>query len=83
MADPDQIPHTAPVTDIAEPHQSAVTAILRAALQGVFSMDEADLLIERIRTRATTSDQSIKDSLGSRTDGADPESLNSPDRTPP
>lgn len=52
MAHPDQNPVTAPVAGIAEPHLSAVTAVLRAALQGVLSAAEADLLIEQIRARA-------------------------------
>jgi hypothetical protein len=63
MAYPDESPITVPVADVAEPHQSAVTAILRAALQGVFSADEADLLIERIRERATPSASPITDGL--------------------
>jgi hypothetical protein len=61
MAHPDQSPITAPVAGIAEPHQSAVTAVLRAAVQGVFSADEADLLVERIRARATPSVSPIED----------------------
>lgn len=83
MTHPDQSLFTAPIAGIAEPHQSAVTAVLRAARQGVFSAAEADLLIERIRARTTISDQSIKDGLGLRPDDADPGSLNIPDRTPP
>lgn len=63
MAHPDQSPITAPVAGIAEPHQSAVTAVLHAALQGVFSAAEADLLIERIRARATPSPSPINDGL--------------------
>jgi len=72
MAHPDQNPHAAPITEIAEPHQSAVTAVLLAALQGVFSAAEADLLIERIRARAIPSPSPIRDSLPS---------LNGPNRT--
>jgi hypothetical protein len=63
MADPDQSSITAPVAGIAEPHQSAVTAVLRASLQGAFSADEADLLIDRIRARATPSASPIQDGL--------------------
>jgi hypothetical protein len=63
MAHPDQSPHTAPVTEIAEPYQSAVTAILLAARQGVFSAAEAGRLIERIRARAIPSPSPIRDSL--------------------
>lgn len=63
MAHPDQGPITAPVAGVAEPHQSAVMAVLRAALQGVFSDAEADLLIERIRARATLSPWPIEDDV--------------------
>lgn len=63
MARADQSPITAPVAGIAEPHQSAVTAVLRAALQGVLSAAEADLLIGRIRACATPSPVPIKDGL--------------------
>jgi hypothetical protein len=55
MAGLDQSSSIAPVTEIAEPHRSAVNAILDAALQGVFSSDEAHRLIERLRALATTS----------------------------
>lgn len=63
MAYPDQSPITAPVAGIAEPHQSAVAAVLRAAVQGVLSADEADLSIERIRACATPSVSPIDDGL--------------------
>jgi hypothetical protein len=63
MAHPDQSPYAAPVAGIAEPHQSAVTAVLRAALQGVFSAAEAALLIERIRARAILPPSPINDGL--------------------
>jgi hypothetical protein len=59
MAHPDQSPSAAPVAGIAEPHQSAVTAILRAAMQGVFSAAETVLLIERIRARAIPSSSPV------------------------
>jgi hypothetical protein len=61
-----------PITGIAEPHQSAVTTIRRAALQGVFSTAEADLLIERLRAHAIPSPSPISDSLPP---------LNGPNRT--
>jgi hypothetical protein len=80
MAHPDQSPHAVPFTGIAEPHQSAVSAILRAALAGAFSAEEAELLIERIRARDTASPSSIEDRTGLRSDTADPV-LNDPDRT--
>jgi hypothetical protein len=63
MAHPDQGPNAAPVAGIAEPHQSAVTAVLRAALQGVFSAAEAALLIARIRARAIPSPSPVDDVL--------------------
>lgn len=63
MAHSDQSPITAPVAGIAEPHQSAVTAVLHAALQGVFSAAEAALLIERIRARAIPSPSPSNDGL--------------------
>jgi hypothetical protein len=63
---------TAPVAGVAEPQQSTVTAVLRAALQGVFGEAEADRLIERIRARAIPSPSPIKD-------GFHP--LDSPNRT--
>jgi len=74
MAHPDQSPNAAPVAGIAEPHRSAVSAVLRAVLQGVFSAAEADLLIERIRACATPSPSAITDGLYT---------LNSPNRTLP
>ena len=74
MAHADQSPHPVPVAGIAEPHQSAVTAILRAALQGVYSDEEAGMLIERIRASATTPDRFTEDGLGLRPDVADPAS---------
>jgi hypothetical protein len=72
MAHPDQSPITVPITDIAEPHRSAVTAVLRAALRGVLTEDEADVLIERIRARAAPSPSPVKDALPR---------LNGPNRT--
>ena len=41
---------TAPVTGIAEPHQSTAEGILRAVGQGLFTAAEAELLIDRIRS---------------------------------
>ncbi|SDI17316.1 hypothetical protein SAMN05192558_101302 [Actinokineospora alba] len=41
------------VAGIAEPHQSTVAAILRAAGLGLFTAAEADLLIDRVRGRAS------------------------------
>lgn len=41
--------HIDPIAGIAEPHQSTVATILRAVGQGLFTMAEADMLIERIR----------------------------------
>jgi hypothetical protein len=72
MAHPDQSSHPVPVAGIAEPHQSAVTAILRAALQGVYSDEEAGMLIKRIRASATTSDGFTEGVPDLRPDIADP-----------
>jgi hypothetical protein len=41
-------------TGIAEPHRSAVTAILRAAQRGVFTSAEAQLFIDRFRTHSAS-----------------------------
>jgi hypothetical protein len=60
MAHPDQSPNAAPAVGVAEAHQ---TAVLRAALQGVFSPAEAALLIARIRARALPSPSPIDDVL--------------------
>jgi len=49
MAPNDSVLDTAPVAGIAEPHQSAVAAILRAVGQGLCTAAEADLVIDRIR----------------------------------
>jgi hypothetical protein len=38
-----------PLDGIAEPHQSCVATILRAARDGLFTEAEADLLVDRIR----------------------------------
>jgi hypothetical protein len=35
--------------DVAEPHQSTVAAILSAAQQGLFTVAEAELMIDRVR----------------------------------
>jgi hypothetical protein len=55
MARIDPILGTAPVTGIAEPHQTTVATILRAVGLGLFTAAEADLLIDRIRTHASPS----------------------------
>jgi hypothetical protein len=64
MAHPDPSPYTASIVGIAEPHRSAVTAVLRAAHEGVFSADEANRVIERIRARTAPPEESIQDSPG-------------------
>jgi len=46
------VPATA-VLGIAEPHQSTVAAILRAAGEGLFTTAEAELMIGRLRTVTT------------------------------
>ncbi|SFP06035.1 hypothetical protein SAMN05421810_101839 [Amycolatopsis arida] len=40
-----------PVAGIAEPHQSTVEVILRGVRQGLFTMAEGELLIDRVRAR--------------------------------
>ncbi|WP_434446797.1 hypothetical protein [Lentzea sp. E54] len=55
MAHFDQLPAVAPVAGIAEPHQSTVAAIRRAAGLGLFSAAEAELMIDRIRALTTGS----------------------------
>jgi hypothetical protein len=61
----DLILTTAPVAKIAEPHRSAVAAILRAARQGLFTAAEAELLIDRVRTNVTTFVEDSLPSMGS------------------
>ena len=73
MAHSEQSPHIAPFAGIAEPHQSAVVAILRAASQGVYSDEEAGMLIERIRASATTSNRFTEGVLDPWPDIAEPE----------
>ncbi len=63
MADPDPSPSIAPVTDVAESHRTAIDAILPATLQGVFSVGETALSLDRIRLRATTSPSYLEDDL--------------------
>ena len=46
-------PLPAPVTRIAGPHQSTVAAILRAVEMGLFTADQADTMIDRIRAHRT------------------------------
>lgn len=53
MAHIDPTPSTAPVTGVAEPHQSTVAAILRAVEQGLFTAAQADMLIDRVRAHVT------------------------------
>jgi len=45
---------TAPVAGIADPHQSTVAGILRAVEQGLFTVAEAGILIDRLRAHVTT-----------------------------
>ena len=53
MAHCDSILDTAPVTGIAEPHQSTVAAILSAVGQGLCTAVEAEMVIGRIRAHVT------------------------------
>ena len=45
---------SAPLSGVAQPHQSTVDAILRAARQGLFTEVEAQQLIDRVRHHVTT-----------------------------
>jgi hypothetical protein len=63
MADTDPSPSSASVTDVAECHRTAIDAILRATLQGVFSVGETGLFLDRIRLRVTTSPSYLEDGL--------------------
>jgi hypothetical protein len=58
-------PRATPVIGIAEPHQSTVAAIVRAARQGLFTAAEAEQLIDRVRTHVTTFPLPNTDSLSS------------------
>ncbi|MGB3444134.1 MAG: hypothetical protein WBA97_35805 [Actinophytocola sp.] len=49
----DPILSTVPVAMIAGPHQSTVMAILRAVELGLFTAEEADMMIDRIRAHLT------------------------------
>jgi hypothetical protein len=49
MANIDPIPGTASDERIAEPHQSTVAAIVRAAELGLFTGPQAQIMIDRIR----------------------------------
>lgn len=54
MTLPDPTLANAPVTGVAQPHQSTVDAIQRAARQGLFTELESELMIDRVRTHVTT-----------------------------
>ena len=53
MAQIDPIPDTACVERIAEPHQSTVAAIVRAAEMGLFTATQAQTMVDRIRAHLT------------------------------
>lgn len=44
---------TAPLARIAGPHQSTVATILRAVELGLFTMADADMMIDRVRAHLT------------------------------
>lgn len=50
----DQLPAGAQIAGIAEPHRSTVASIQRAVGLGLFSVAEAELMIDRIRALVTT-----------------------------
>ena len=49
MAHIDPIPNTTSIERIAEPHQSTVAAIVRAAELGLFTGAQAQIMIDRVR----------------------------------
>jgi hypothetical protein len=53
VAHVDPILSAAPIAGIAEPHQSTVAGILHAVGQGLFTVSEAELLIDRVRAHVT------------------------------
>jgi hypothetical protein len=53
MAHLDPLLRAAPVTGIAEPHQSTVAAILRAVKLGLFTAAEGGTLIDRVSAHLT------------------------------
>lgn len=53
MAQIGPIPNTARFEQIAEPHQSTVAAIVRAAERGLFTAAQAQVMIDRIRAHVT------------------------------
>lgn len=56
MAQIDPIPNTATFERIAEPHQSTVAAIVRAAERGLFTAAQAQIMIDRVRAHLTVAD---------------------------
>ena len=53
MAQIDPIPNTTTFERIAEPHQSTVAAIVRAAERGLFTTAQAQVMIDRVREHLT------------------------------
>jgi len=53
MAHIDSAPNTANIELIAEPHQSTVMAIVRAAELGLFTAAQAQRMIDRVRAHLT------------------------------
>lgn len=53
MAQIDAVPNTARFERIAEPHQSTVAAIVRAAERGLFTAAQAQIMIDRVRAHLT------------------------------
>jgi hypothetical protein len=81
MAHTDPIPTTAPVAGIAEPHQSTVAAILRAAEMGVFTSAQAELLIDRVRALLTAPPIEFPPSAGTVSPPWLADALDRPNRT--
>jgi hypothetical protein len=68
MAHIDQFSADALVSGIAEPHRSTVASIQRAVGLGLFSVPEAELMIDRIRALVTTHTAGVLPVSPDRTD---------------
>jgi hypothetical protein len=77
MADP--IPSTVTVPGVAEPHQSTVATILRAAETGHFTAAQAEVMIDRVRAHLTAPPVEfpsfVADGLPATAGGHEPDAL--------
>lgn len=83
MAQDDLLPDAVPDAGIAEPQQSAVTAIRRAAQQGWLTAAHAGLLIDRVHAHAAAPPLPIEDSQSPPATGTPRVPSTDPDRTVP